>query len=87
MESNHPSPKTADLQSAPLPLRYKLPNNCPQYFREQLTICGHSLKRLSSIATYFSGRCEIRTHGAFTPSSFQDWCDQPDSANLPLSGE
>ena len=26
MESNHPSPKTADLQSAPLPLRYIHPN-------------------------------------------------------------
>ena len=25
MESNHPSPKTADLQSAPLPLRYNHP--------------------------------------------------------------
>ena len=25
MESNHPSPKTTDLQSVPLPLRYNLP--------------------------------------------------------------
>lgn len=38
MELNHPSPKTADLQSAPLPLRYKLPNSYPRYFRDQLTI-------------------------------------------------
>ena len=32
---------------------------------------------------YSGGRCGIRTHGPFRIVSFQDWCNKPDSANLP----
>ena len=34
----------------------------------------------------FGGSGEIRTHGAFRHDSFQDCCNKPDSATLPLFG-
>ncbi len=46
-------------------------------------LAGEYLRPLGQLSV-FGGSGEIRTHGAFLLDSFQDCCNKPDSATLPL---